>query len=44
MLGNITMIPVRAASSIIRAASYQDGEQDLSGFDIEQAVPLHQID
>ena len=46
LLGNITMIPVKAAGSVARAATYKDnpGSRALDGmtYDIESAIS-HQL-
>jgi hypothetical protein len=48
LLGNVTMLPVRAAGSIVRAASYQDGTgipaTDISIYNMGDAIPMHNIE
>ncbi|MCK5385265.1 MAG: hypothetical protein KAJ29_06770 [Alphaproteobacteria bacterium] len=47
LLGNITMLPVRAVGTVARAATYKDDPASRAGdiaiYNIEEAISLHQI-
>jgi|GEM_PF-3615446 len=48
LLGNVTMIPVKAAGTVVRAATYQDGTEalptDISAYGMGESVQLHHLD